>query len=234
MKRRTASGHEACIAVGSLDPCTIGGSAPCAIEKELPMSSRMTNRKLDPTRGYEANPTPVVSLARITVGHRTQSRSERRFSSQPKQKALTRPSDEARQYKPIASQGSKTQERRSIERRSLSVLLIALRREARWHAKGVEQRPFAFRINKLRATSGEWAGRQCAKGVGRVAPPASRVSESLKKRRKRRLLRVRYAERKGGARPASRSLSRWMLTTGKFIQAKLTRVNTFSKESFLW
>ena len=71
-----------------------------------------------------------------------------------------------------------------------------------------------------------------AKGVGRVAPPASRVSESLKKRRKRRLLRVRYAERKGGARPASRSLSRWMLTTGKFIQAKLTRVNTFSKESF--
>lgn len=82
-------------------------------------------------------------------------------------------------------------------------------------------------------TSGEWAGRQCAKGVGRVAPPASRVSESLKKRRKRRLLRVRDAERKGGARPASRSLSRWMLTTGKFIQAKLTHVNTFSKESFL-
>lgn len=77
-------------------------------------------------------------------------------------------------------------------------------------------------------------GAECAKGVGRVAPPASRVSESLKKRRKRRLLRVRYAERKGGARPASRSLSRWMLTTGKFIQAKLTRVNTFSKESFLW
>ena len=99
---------------------------------------------------------------------------------------------------------------------------------------GVEQGPFAFRINKLRATSEEWAGRQCAKGVGRVAPPASRVSESLKKRRKRRLLRVRYAERKGGARPASRSLSRWMLTTGKFIQAKLTHVNTFSKESFLW
>lgn len=99
---------------------------------------------------------------------------------------------------------------------------------------GVEQRPFAFRINKLRATSREWAGRQCAKGVGRVAPPASRVSESLKKRRKRRLLRVRYAERKGGARPASRSLSRWMLTTGKFIQVKLTRVNTFSKESFPW
>lgn len=131
-------------------------------------------------------------------------------------------------YKP------KTQERRSIERRSLSVLLIALRRVAKWHAKGVEQRPFAFRINKLRATSGEWAGRQCAKGVGRVAPPASRVSESLKKRRKRRLLRVRDAERKGGARPASRSLSRWMLTTGKFIQAKLTRVNTFLKESFLW
>lgn len=82
-----------------------------------------------------------------------------------------------------------------------------------------------------------WAGRQCAKGVGRMAPPASRVSESLKKRRKRRkrrLLRVRYAERKGGARPASRSLSRWMLTTGKFIQAKLTRVNTFLKESFPW
>lgn len=77
-------------------------------------------------------------------------------------------------------------------------------------------------------------GGQCAKGVGRVAPPASRVSESLKKRRKRRLLRVRCAERKGGARPASRSLSRWMLTTGKFIQAKLTRVNTFSKESFPW
>lgn len=128
---------------------------------------------------------------------------------------------------------STDKERRSIERRSLSVLLIALRRVARWHAKGVEQRPFAFRINKLRATSGEWAGRQCAKGVGRVAPPASRVSESLKKRRKRRLLRVRYAERKGGARSASRSLSRWMLTTGKFIQAKLTRVNTFSKESFL-
>ena len=67
---------------------------------------------------------------------------------------------------------------------------------------------------------------------GGVAPPASRVSESLKKRRKRRLLRVRYAERKGGARPAYRSLSRWMLTTGKFIQAKLARVNTFSKESF--
>lgn len=156
------------------------------------------------------------------------------FSSQPKQKALTRPADEARQYNPIASQGSKTQERRSIERRSLSVLLIALRRVAKWHAKGVEQRPFALRINKLRTASGEWAGRQCAKGVGRVAPPASRVSESLKKRRKRRLLRVRYAERKGGARPASRSLSRWMLTTGKFIQAKLTCVNTFSKESFLW
>lgn len=156
------------------------------------------------------------------------------FSSRPNQKALTRPADEACQYNPIASQGSKTQERRSIERRSLSVLLIALRRVTRWHAKGVEQRPFAFRINKLRATSGEWAGRQCAKGVGRMAPPASRVSESLKKRRKRRLLRVRYAERKGGARPASRSLSRWMLTTGKFIQAKLTAVNTFSKESFPW
>ena len=69
---------------------------------------------------------------------------------------------------------------------------------------------------------------------GGGARGASRVSESLKKRRKRRLLRVRYAERKGGARPASRSLSRWMLTTGKFIQAKLTRVNTFLKESFLW
>ena len=123
-----------------------------------------------------------------------------------------------------------TQKRRSIERRFLSVLLIALRRVARWHAKGVEQRPFALRINKLGITSREWAGRQCAKGVGRVAPPASRVSEPLKKRRKRRLLRVRCAERKGGARPASRSLSRWMLTTGKFIQAKLTRVNTFPKK----
>lgn len=33
-------------------------SALCAIEKELPMSSRMTNRKLNPTRGQEANPNP--------------------------------------------------------------------------------------------------------------------------------------------------------------------------------
>ena len=159
------------------------------------------------------------------MGHRTQSRSERRFFIAAEAESPNTADGVARFL---------TQERRSIERRSLSVLLIALRRVAKWHAKGVEQRPFAFRINKLKATSGEWAGRQCAKGVGRVAPPASRVSESLKKRRKRRLLRVRYAERKGGARPASRSLSRWMLTTGKFIQAKLTHVNTFSKESFLW
>lgn len=77
-------------------------------------------------------------------------------------------------------------------------------------------------------------GAAVRQGGGARGPPASRVSESLKKRRKRRLLRVRYAERKGGARPAYRSLSRWMLTTGKFIQAKLTRVNTISKESFLW
>lgn len=174
MKRRTSSEHEACIAVGSLDPCAIGGSAPCAIEKELPMSSRMTNRKLDPTRGYEANPTPVVSLARITVGHRTQSRSERRFSSQPKQKALTRPADEARQYNPIASQGSKTQERRSIERRSLSVLLIALRRVAKWHAKGVEQRPFAFRKKQVKGNIRGMGGAAVRQGGG--ARGAARLS----------------------------------------------------------
>ena len=48
-----------------------------------------------------------------------------------------------------------TQKRRSIEQRFLSVLLIALRRVARRHAKGVEQRPFALRINKLGITSGE-------------------------------------------------------------------------------
>ena len=207
--------------------------APCAIEQELPMSSRMVNESSIPHAVRKRTPTPVVSGARITVGHRIQSRSERGFHRSRTRKPLRG----RRMKRAIQSNRSArflTQERRSIERRSLSVLLIALRRVARWHAKGVEQRPFAFRINKLRATSGEWAGRQCAKGVGRVAPPASRVSESLKKRRKRRLLRVRYAERKGGARPASRSLSRWMLTTGKFIQAKLTYVNTFSKESFLW
>lgn len=167
-------------------PC----QAACRIASSIPHAVR------------KRTPTPVVSRVRITVGTEPNHGRNGGFSSQPQQKALTRPADEARQYNPITSQGSKTQERRSIERRSLSVLLIALRRVARWHAKGVEQRPFAFRINKLRATSGEWAGRQCAKGVGRVAPPASRVSESLKKRRKRRLLRVRYAERKGGCPPS--------------------------------
>lgn len=207
---------------------------PCVIEQELPMTSRMVNESSIPHAVRKRTPTPVVSEARIRVGHRTQSRPERRFFIAAEAESPNTADGRSAPIQPNRSARFLTQERRSIERRSLSVLLIALRRVAKWHAKGVEQRPFAFRINKLRATSGEWAGRQCAKGVGRVAPPASRVSESLKKRRKRRLLRVRYAERKGGARPASRSLSRWMLTTGKFIQVKLTPVNTFSKESFPW
>lgn len=77
-------------------------------------------------------------------------------------------------------------------------------------------------------------GAAVRQGGGARGAAASRVSESLKKRRKRRLLRVRYAERKGGC-PLSVSVAfKVMLTTGKFIQAKLTYVNTFSKESFLW
>ena len=99
--------------------------------------------------------------------------------------------------------------------------------------QGVETEAIRLPDKQVKGNIREWAGGSAPVGWGVAPPGPSELKESLKKRRKRRLLRVRYAEERG-ARPASRSLSRWMLTTGKFIQVKLTRVNTFRKESFPW